>query len=105
MQSHLEADLITEEGYQIISVDTNLFKGIIIKIRKCLRWGTLDSVKLCEWQYVDIWHVTCDMWHLTHDSLHMTCETWRGMHIPYFSSLALTIWVYDVLKFWRKTVT
>ena len=34
------------------SVATHLFRGIIVIIRKSLRWGTPDSVKLSEWHYV-----------------------------------------------------
>ena len=31
---------------------THLFRGIILNIRKSLRWGTSDSMKLYKWDYV-----------------------------------------------------
>ena len=36
------------------SVATNLFRGIIINIGQCLRWGTSDSLKLSKWDYVPL---------------------------------------------------
>ena len=37
---------------QTFSVTTHLFRGIILNIRKSLRWGTSDSMKLSKWDYV-----------------------------------------------------
>ena len=34
------------------SVATHLCRGIILNIRKSLRWGTSDSMKLSQWDYV-----------------------------------------------------
>ena len=34
------------------SVATQLFRGIILNIRKSLRWGASDSMKLSKWDYV-----------------------------------------------------
>ena len=34
------------------AVKTFLFRGIILKIRKSLRWGTSDSMKLSKWDHV-----------------------------------------------------
>ena len=35
-----------------VSVATHLFRGIIIKFRKSLRWGTTTPMKLPEWHHV-----------------------------------------------------
>ena len=90
--------LILKRDIKSFSVDTHLFRGIIIKIRNSLRWGTLDSVKLSEWHYVrkgmllwplllltaDRWHLTCDRWQLTDnrqqvtcDRCHVICDRWQ----------------------------
>ena len=36
------------------SFTTHLFRGIILNIRKSLRWGTSISIKLSKWDYVAV---------------------------------------------------
>ena len=44
-----------KKAIKSFSVATHLFRVIIFKIRKSLRWGTPNSVKLSEWQYVQVY--------------------------------------------------
>ena len=43
---------IFNRAVKTFSVATHLFRGIILNIRKSLRWGTSDSMKLSTWDYV-----------------------------------------------------
>ena len=56
MQRHLAAakdqTSFLNRTVKTFSVATYLFRGIILNIRKNLRWGTSDSMKLSTWDYV-----------------------------------------------------
>ena len=47
----------SNRAVKTFSVATHLFRGIILNIRKSLRWGTSDSMKLSKWDYVCGWLV------------------------------------------------
>ena len=54
LYKHLCYSLINfRRAVKSFSVATHLFRGIIIKIRKSLRWGTPNSVKISKWHYVN----------------------------------------------------
>ena len=44
--------LFFKTAIKSFSVATHLFRGIIITIRKSLRWGTTNPLKLSEWHHV-----------------------------------------------------
>ena len=46
-----------------------------------------------------MWHVTCDMWHVTHDAWHVGGVLTFSQN---FSSPALPVCDYDIMKIWRK---
>ena len=49
---NLDRTSFPNRAVKIFSVATHLFSGIILKIRKTLRWGTPKSMKLSKWDYV-----------------------------------------------------
>ena len=49
---NLYQPLFPNRAVKTFSVATHLFRGIILNIRKSLKWGTSDSMKLSTWDYV-----------------------------------------------------
>ena len=49
---NLDQTSFSNRDVKTFSVATHLFRGIILNIRRSLRWGTSGSLKLSTWDYV-----------------------------------------------------